>query len=55
MKAMLYLHNKTQPVAVLDDVTLITMDDNHKAASGAHRIQKPQAECRQDHGRTASR
>jgi hypothetical protein len=30
MKATLYLLNSEKPVAVLDDVNLITMDDNHK-------------------------
>ena len=31
MKAMLYLKNKEEPVAVLDEVNLITFNDNHKA------------------------
>ena len=31
MKAMLYLQNKENPAAVLDEVTLITLNDNHKA------------------------
>lgn len=30
MKAELYLYNKDQPAAVLDEVNVITMDDNHK-------------------------
>ena len=30
MKAMLYMPNRDEPVAVLDDVTVIEYDDNHK-------------------------
>lgn len=29
MKAMLYIQNKKDPVAVLDDVKIIKMNDNH--------------------------
>lgn len=32
MNAMLYLPNRNEPVAVLDDVKVIEFDDNHKAA-----------------------
>ena len=32
MKAMLFLNNKDKPVAVLDEVALVTMNDNHKSA-----------------------
>ena len=32
MKAMLYLSNNDSPVAVLDEVTMVTMNDNHKAS-----------------------
>jgi hypothetical protein len=31
MKAMLFLNNPEKPVAVLDEVNLVTMNDNHKA------------------------
>ncbi len=31
MKAMLFLKDKETPVAVLDEVTVVTMNDNHKA------------------------
>lgn len=31
MKAMLFLNNPEKPVAVLDEVTLVTMNDNHKS------------------------
>ena len=31
MKAMLFLNDKEKPVAVLDEVTLVTMNDNHKS------------------------
>jgi len=30
MKAMLYLNNAESPVAVLDEVTVVAMNDNHK-------------------------
>lgn len=29
MKAMLYMQDKKDPVAVLDDVTIVKMNDNH--------------------------
>jgi len=29
MKAMLYMQNKKDPVAVLDDVKIVKMNDNH--------------------------
>lgn len=32
MKAMLFLNNVEKPVAVLDEVTIVTMNDNHKSA-----------------------
>ena len=32
MKAMLFLNHKDKPVAVLDEVVLVTMNDNHKSA-----------------------
>jgi len=32
MKGMLYLSNREEPVAVLDDVQLLEYDDNHKVA-----------------------
>jgi len=32
MKGMLYFPSREEPVAVLDDVTLIHYDDNHKSA-----------------------
>ena len=32
MKAMLYLQNKQEPVAVLDSVQIVKMNDNHTAA-----------------------
>ena len=32
MKAMLYLTGKKDPVGVFDEVNIITMNDNHKAA-----------------------
>lgn len=32
MKAMLYLPNKSNPIAVLDSVDIVQMNDNHKAA-----------------------
>lgn len=32
MKAMLYLQNKEEPVAVLDDVKVVEFNDNHTAA-----------------------
>lgn len=31
MKAMLFLNDKETPVAVLDEVTVVEMNDNHKA------------------------
>jgi hypothetical protein len=31
MKAMLYLSNKQEPVAVLDEVQIVKMNDNHPA------------------------
>ena len=31
MKAMLFLNDKEKPVAVLDEVTLVTMNDNHRS------------------------
>ena len=31
MKAMLFLNDQEKPVAVLDEVTLVTMNDNHKS------------------------
>lgn len=31
MKAMLYLQNKEDPAAILDEVTVLTLNDNHKA------------------------
>ena len=30
MKGMLYLANQEKPVAVLDEVSVVTMNDNHK-------------------------
>lgn len=36
MKAMLYIENKKDPVAVLDDVKVIKMNDNH--AKSPYRI-----------------
>jgi hypothetical protein len=32
MKAMLYLPNKTEPVAVFDEVNIVKFNDNHRAA-----------------------
>jgi hypothetical protein len=32
MKAMLFLDNKEAPVAVLDEVTVVGMNDNHKSS-----------------------
>ena len=32
MKATLYMQGKKDPVAVLDEVTIVTMQDNHKAS-----------------------
>ena len=32
MKAMLYMTGKTDPVAVLDEVQVVEMNDNHSAA-----------------------
>jgi len=32
MKAMLYLFDKEAPVAILDEVQLVTLNDNHKAS-----------------------
>lgn len=32
MKAMLYMPTKDDPVAVLDEVQVVTMNDNHKAS-----------------------
>lgn len=32
MKAMLYMPNKTEPVAVFDEVNIVKFNDNHKAA-----------------------
>ncbi|MCB0146716.1 MAG: hypothetical protein KDE01_03610, partial [Caldilineaceae bacterium] len=32
MKAMLYLSGKEEPVAVFDEVTIVTMNDNHKVS-----------------------
>lgn len=32
MKAMLYLQKNDAPVAVLDEVNLVAMNDNHKAS-----------------------
>ncbi len=32
MKAMLYMQGETDPVAVLDEVNIIQMNDNHKAS-----------------------
>lgn len=29
MKAMLYMHDKKDPVAVLDEVAIVKMNDNH--------------------------
>jgi hypothetical protein len=31
MKAMLFLNDKEAPVAVLDEATVVTMNDNHKS------------------------
>lgn len=36
MKAMLYLQDQSDPVAVLDEVQIVTMNDNHKGAP--HRV-----------------
>jgi hypothetical protein len=30
MKAMLYMANREEPVAIFDEVTLVEMNDNHK-------------------------
>lgn len=30
MKAMLYLRGKEEPAAILDEVKIVTMNDNHK-------------------------
>lgn len=32
MKAMLYLSGKEEPAAILDEVNVITFNDNHKAS-----------------------
>ncbi|RIK39940.1 MAG: hypothetical protein DCC55_16570 [Chloroflexi bacterium] len=32
MKAMLYMAGRQEPVAVFDEVNIVTMNDNHKAA-----------------------
>ena len=32
MKAMLFLNNTEKPVAVLDEVAVVTMNDNHKSS-----------------------
>jgi hypothetical protein len=32
MKAMLFLNNQETPVAVLDETTVVAMNDNHKSA-----------------------
>ena len=32
MKAMLYLPNKADPVAILDEVKIVQMNDNHKVS-----------------------
>ncbi|GIK75389.1 MAG: hypothetical protein BroJett021_43770 [Chloroflexota bacterium] len=32
MKAMLYLPGKEEPAAVLDEVAIVTFNDNHKAS-----------------------
>lgn len=32
MKAMLFLNDKEKPVAVLDEVMLVTMNDNHRSS-----------------------
>lgn len=32
MKAMLYLSGKDEPVAIFDEVTIVTMNDNHKVS-----------------------
>ena len=32
MKAMLYMSGAKDPVGVFDEVTIVTMNDNHKAA-----------------------
>jgi len=32
MKAMLYLQGQKEPVAVFDEVNIVQMNDNHKAA-----------------------
>ena len=32
MKATLYMQGKKDPVAVLDEVTIVQMNDNHKAS-----------------------
>jgi hypothetical protein len=32
MKAMLFLHDTEKPVAVLDEVALVAMNDNHKSS-----------------------
>lgn len=32
MKAMLFLSNQDKPVAILDEVALVTMNDNHKSS-----------------------
>jgi hypothetical protein len=32
MKAMLYMENRKEPVAVLDEVTIVKMNDNHTDA-----------------------
>jgi hypothetical protein len=32
MKAMLYIQDQNEPVAVFDEIELVQMNDNHKAA-----------------------
>jgi len=32
MKAMLYLSGKEEPAAILDEVNIVTFNDNHKAS-----------------------
>lgn len=33
MKAMLYMPDKEDPLAILDEVKVVTMNDNHKASA----------------------
>jgi hypothetical protein len=32
MKAMLYMPGRTEPVAILDEINIVQMNDNHKSA-----------------------